>query len=184
MMSRFASIATGVTMREVVLGLGSNIGDSAAILQGAVRDISAAEGLVVTNVSAVFETDPVGGPEQRAFLNAVVLAETTLLNHELLATVQAVEQHWLRTREVHWGPRTLDIDIVAVGDEVYEDPDLTIPHALAHERAFVLVPWADVDPDAWLVGHGLVVDLLAVMDDSGVRRTSILLEAPQAEPED
>jgi 2-amino-4-hydroxy-6-hydroxymethyldihydropteridine diphosphokinase len=165
-------------MREVVLSLGSNVGDSPVILQGAVRDLSAAEGIIVTDVSAVFETDPIGGPEQRAFLNAIVLAETTLLNHELLAGVQAVEQHWLRTREVHWGPRTLDVDIVAVGDEVYEDPDLTIPHRLAHERAFVLVPWVDVDPDAWLVGHGPVGDLLAGLDVSGVRRTSVRLDVP------
>lgn len=171
-------------MGEVVLSLGSNVGDSAAILQGAVRDLAATEGLVITDVSSVYETDPVGGPEQRAYLNAVVIGYTSLRHHELLAAVQSVEQHWLRTREVHWGPRTLDIDIVAVGDETYEHPDLSIPHRLAHERAFVLVPWADVDPDARLVGRGLVRDLLVEMDLSGVRPSSVCLEVPQPQSGD
>jgi 2-amino-4-hydroxy-6-hydroxymethyldihydropteridine diphosphokinase len=168
-------------MRDVVLGLGSNMGDSVAILQGAVNDLSTTEGLAITAVSSVFETDPVGGPEQPVFLNAIVLGRTTLLNHELLSAVQAVEQHWLRTREVHWGPRTLDVDIVAVGDEVYEHPDLSIPHRLAYERAFVLVPWLDVDPDAELVGSGSVSGLLADMDLSGVRRTTARLSVPLAD---
>lgn len=165
-------------MRDVVLGLGSNIGDSAAILQGAVNDLSAAEGLTVLAVSGAFETDPVGGPEQPVFLNAICLAQTTLLNHELLVATQAVEQHWLRRREVHWGPRTLDVDIVAVGDERYRDPDLCIPHALAHERAFVLVPWLDVDPNASLVGYGAVRELVTHMDTSGVRATTVALTVP------
>ena len=167
-------------MRDVVLGLGSNIGDSPAILQGAVNDLAAADGLSVVAVSGVFETDPVGGPEQPVFLNAICLATTTLLNHELLADVQAVEQHWMRTREVHWGPRTLDVDIVAVGREKYEHPDLSIPHALAHERAFVLVPWLDVDPHAYLVGHGRVADLVSSMDVSGVRAVTCGWPCPGA----
>ncbi len=90
-------------MRSVALGLGSNLGDSDRILQGAVDGLSAIEGLVLTAVSPVYETDPVGGPEQPAFLNAVALGRTTLRDHELLAAVQSVEQHWHRTREVHWG---------------------------------------------------------------------------------
>lgn len=165
-------------MRSVVLSLGSNLGDSAAILQGAINDLAATDGLNLLAASAAFETDPVGGPEQKAYLNAICLAETSLLNHELLAATQAVEQHWLRTREVRWGPRTLDIDIVAVGDEQYHHPDLAIPHALAHERAFVLVPWLDVDPHATLVGHGSVRELLAGLDASGVRPTAVVLTVP------
>jgi 2-amino-4-hydroxy-6-hydroxymethyldihydropteridine diphosphokinase len=165
-------------MRDVVLALGSNVGDSAAILQGAVNDLAATDGLHMLATSSVFETDPVGGPEQRAYLNAICLAETSLLNHELLAAVQAVEQHWLRMREVHWGPRTLDVDIVAVGDEQYHHPDLVIPHPRAHERAFVLVPWLDVARAATLVGHGSVRDLLAGLDASGVRPTTVVLTVP------
>lgn len=169
--------------REVVLGLGSNLGDSIVILQGAVLDLAAVEGLEITASSAVFETDPVGGPDQPMFLNAVLLGRTTLRNHELLAAGQEVEQHWQRTRDVRWGPRTLDVDIVAMGDERADDPDLTIPHRLAHERAFVLVPWLDVDPEAELIGWGSVAALLHDLDTSGVRRTDLRLDVP-APPED
>jgi 2-amino-4-hydroxy-6-hydroxymethyldihydropteridine diphosphokinase len=168
-------------IRDVVLGLGSNLGDSAAILQGAVDDLASTHDIEVTSVSAVFETDPVGGPDQPVYLNAVVLARTPMRNHEILAVAQGVEQHWLRTREVRWGPRTLDVDIVAIEDETYDDPDLTIPHRLAHERAFVLVPWLDVDPDAVLVGHGSVRNLLEGLDVSGVRPTAVRLVVPVPE---
>jgi 2-amino-4-hydroxy-6-hydroxymethyldihydropteridine diphosphokinase len=166
-------------MRDIVLGLGSNVGDSAVILQGAVDDLGATEGITITAVSSVFETDPVGGPEQPAFLNAVAIGRTSLLDHELLAATQAVEQHWHRTREVRWGPRTLDIDIVAIDEETIDTPDLLVPHPLAHERAFVLVPWQDVDPGGYLVGHGPVADLLVVVDASGVRPTSVTLTSPR-----
>jgi 2-amino-4-hydroxy-6-hydroxymethyldihydropteridine diphosphokinase len=171
-----------VAARQVVLGLGSNIGDSAAILQGAVNDLVSTPGVDVTAVSAVFETDPVGGPEQPVYLNAVLLAQSALLSHEILAVAQGVEQHWLRTREMHWGPRTLDVDIVAIEGETHDDPDLTVPHRLAHERAFVLVPWYDVDPGAVVEGRGRVADLLVGMDTSGVRPTTVHLVVPTAEP--
>jgi 2-amino-4-hydroxy-6-hydroxymethyldihydropteridine diphosphokinase len=162
-------------MRSVVLGLGSNMGDSGGILQGAVDDLDAIEGLELTDVSAVYETDPVGGPEQPVFLNAVALGRTALRDHELLAAAQAVENRWHRTREVRWGPRTLDIDVVAIDEDRSDDPYITVPHPLAHERAFVLVPWLDVDPDATIAGRGRVADLLVDVDDSGVRRTGITL---------
>jgi 2-amino-4-hydroxy-6-hydroxymethyldihydropteridine diphosphokinase len=163
------------TVRSVVLSLGSNMGDSAAILQGAVDDLVATEGLEVTAVSAVFETDPVGGPEQKAFLNAVVLGRTSLRDHELLSAVQAVENHWHRTREVRWGPRTLDADVIAVDLDRSDDPRITIPHPLAHERGFVLVPWLDVDPEAVLAGHGRVDELMATVDCTGVRPSAVTL---------
>ena len=172
-MSRSAS--AGAVVRSFALGLGSNLGDSGAILQGALDDLQAAEGLEITGASAVYETDPVGGPDQPAFLNAVVLGRTSLRNHELLAAAQAVEQRWHRRREVRWGPRTLDIDVLAIDDEQSDDPDLTIPHPLAHERAFVLVPWLDADPDAVIAGHGRVADLVAHVDTSGVRMTDLPL---------
>ena len=160
---------------DIVLGLGSNLGDSALILQGAVDDLCAVQGIDIDAVSPVYETDPVGGVEQPAFLNAVAVGRTTLLDHELLAQTQAVEQHWHRTREVHWGPRTLDIDIIALGDRRVSTPDLTVPHPRARERAFVLVPWLDLDPDAVVPGSGAARELLAVLDASGVRRTSLVL---------
>ena len=156
-MSRSAS--AGAVVRSVALGLGSNLGDSGAILQGALDDLQAAEGLEITGASAVYETDPVGGPDQSAFLNAVVLGRTSLRNHELLAAAQAVEQRWHRRREVRWGPRTHDIDVLAIDDE----------------QSFVLVPWLDADPDAVIAGHGRVADLVAHVDTSGVRMTDLPL---------
>lgn len=162
-------------MTPVVLALGSNMGDSAAILQGALDDLGAIDGLVLDRVSAVFETDPVGGPDQDAYLNAIVLGATTLEPRALLAATQAVEQTWHRTREVRWGPRTLDVDIIAMGDVEMDSEDLAIPHPRAHERGFVLVPWHDADAEARLVGHGSVAELLARVDATGVRRTGTSL---------
>jgi 2-amino-4-hydroxy-6-hydroxymethyldihydropteridine diphosphokinase len=168
-------------MPNVVLGLGSNLGNPAAILQGAVDDLAACPGVTLTAVSGVYETDPVGGPQQSPYLNAVVLASTTLDGLGLLETTQGVEQKWHRVRDVRWGPRTLDIDILAVEDQVSSDPQLMLPHPRAHERAFVLVPWNDVDPDGRLPGHGTVTQLLRGLDRSGVRPTSIALSIPASE---
>ncbi len=165
-------------MPEVALALGSNLGDSAAILQGAVDDLCAVEGLTLETVSAVYETDPVGGPDQDPYLNAVVVGRTTLTGPELLAATQAIEQAWHRVREVRWGPRTLDIDIVAMGDDVVDTDDLTVPHPRAHERAFVLVPWHDADPGARIPGRGPVADRLAECDATGVRPTDVVLHLP------
>ncbi len=170
-------------MTEVVavLALGSNLGDSAAILQGAVDDLRGVAGLEPFAVSSVYETDPVGGPEQKCYLNAIVLARTSLTPEELLAATQGVEQSWHRTRDVRWGPRTLDVDIIALGDERVDTPDLVIPHPRAHERAFVLVPWAEVDPEAVLVGSGPVRDLVRVVGSDGVRPSSVRLTLPVGE---
>jgi 2-amino-4-hydroxy-6-hydroxymethyldihydropteridine diphosphokinase len=159
----------------VVLALGSNLGDSAAILQGALAELGRVPGLQPLRVSGVYETDPVGGPEQDAYLNAVVLARCALDPAALLAETQRIEKAWHRQRDVRWGPRTLDIDIIAFGDTVMTSPDLDLPHPRAHERAFVLVPWRDVDPDAVVPGRGAVADLLADADASGVRRTDVVL---------
>lgn len=162
-------------MRDAVLALGSNIGDSAATLRGAVEALSATEGIDVVAVSRVVETDPVGGPEQDVYLNAVVLIRTALESADLLGVCQRIEADFERVREVRWGPRTLDVDVIAVQGVVSDDPVLTLPHPRAHERGFVLVPWADVDPDAVVPGHGRVADLLEGVDVSGVRPTEIVL---------
>lgn len=161
--------------RDVTLALGSNVGDSPAILQGAVRDLEAVPGLEIAAVSRVFETEPVGGPEQGAYLNAVVVGRTSLDGAHLLAATQAIELAWHRTRETRWGPRTLDVDIITIGDEVIRTDDLVVPHPLAHERSFVLVPWCDVEPDARIVDIGAVGDLLAGTDVSGVRPSDVVL---------
>ena len=165
-------------MHEVALALGSNMGDSAAILQGAIDDLASVDGIRVVAVSPAYETDPVGGPEQEPYLNAVLLALTELDPWELLAVTQSIEQHWHRVREVRWGPRTLDIDILAIDAETVDSDDLVVPHPRAHERGFVLVPWADVAPDAVIPGHGVVAELRHDVGSHGVRAADVVLHVP------
>jgi len=156
--------------RAVVLALGSNLGDRQEILREAAGAIARIEGVVVEQVSPVYETMPVGGPSQPDYLNAVVLARTTLPSRDLLDRLHEVEAEFDRVRLVRWGPRTLDIDIITVEGERSDDPELTLPHPRAHERAFVLAPWHDVDPDAVLPGYGPVADLLKSADASGIKQ--------------
>jgi 2-amino-4-hydroxy-6-hydroxymethyldihydropteridine diphosphokinase len=146
---------------RVVLALGSNLGDRLANLQGAVDTLLGPPGLDYLAVSPVYETAPVGGPSQPNFLNAVLLASTMLPARAILARGQAAEAALHRVRTVTWGPRTLDVDVIAYDDVVSDDPVLTLPHPRAHERAFVLVPWHDVDPAAVIPGRGRIADLLA-----------------------
>lgn len=129
-------------------------------------------------VSPVYETVPVGGPAQPDYLNAVLLARTSLPSLALLDRLHEVEAAFDRVREVRWGPRTLDIDIITVDGETSDDPELTLPHPRARERAFVLAPWHDADPRAVLPGHGPVSALLAATDASGVRRSALELSLP------
>jgi len=142
-----------------VLSVGSNLGDRQGILADAVDAVRRIDGVRVEKVSPVYETVPVGGPPQPDFLNAVVLAQTTLASPVLLDRLHEVEAEFDRVRVVRWGPRTLDIDIITVAGEHSDDPGLTLPHPRAHERAFVLAPWHDVDPDAVLPGYGPVAEL-------------------------
>jgi 2-amino-4-hydroxy-6-hydroxymethyldihydropteridine diphosphokinase len=167
--------SNGLAVHEVALAIGSNMGDSAVILQGAIDDLASVDGISIVAVSPAYETDPVGGPEQDAYLNAVVLAFTELDPWALLAVTQSIEQHWHRERLVRWGPRTLDIDILAIDAETVDSDDLVVPHPRAHERAFVLVPWAEVAADALIPGHGRVGDLREQVDASGVRPSAVVL---------
>ncbi len=158
-------------IRQVVFALGSNLGDPISNLQGAVSSLRDTPDVIVVDVSSVYETDPVGGPEdQQPYLNAVVLAETTLDETTLLERAQAIEDAYGRVRQEQWGPRTLDVDLIVVGRSVVDRPNLRLPHPRAHERAFVLLPWAEIEPAGEIPGHGLVVDLLEHVDTSGVRR--------------
>ena len=154
---------------RTVLSLGSNLGDRLAMLQGAVDALADTPGLRVVAVSPVYETDPVGGPEQEDYLNAVVLVEGRHRPRTLLERALAIENAFDRVRDVRWGPRTLDVDVVAVGDLEVAEPDLQVPHPRAAERAFVLVPWLDVDPAAVLPGAGPVADLVDAVGRAGVR---------------
>ena len=161
---------TGTTGQHIVLALGSNLGDRLATLQGAVQDLGKEPGLTLTGLSPVYETEPAGGPPQPDYLNAVLIARTTLTPEALLQRCQRVEQAFHRTRQEVWGPRTLDVDIIVYGDLVSDDPALTLPHPRARGRAFVLAPWLDAEPAAQLTGQGPVPALLATVDRSGVRR--------------
>jgi 2-amino-4-hydroxy-6-hydroxymethyldihydropteridine diphosphokinase len=159
----------GNGLRAVVLSLGSNLGDRMAHLQLGV-DVLIAGGLACPAVSGVYETAPVGGPEQDPYLNAVLLATSSLPAHDILRLCIAAESAAGRVRTVRWGPRTLDVDIIAWGDVSSADLELTLPHPRAHERAFVLAPWLELDANAVLPGRGKVADLLAAIGTGGVRR--------------
>lgn len=160
---------------RAVLGLGSNLGDRLEMLQGAVDALVDAPGIDVVAISPVYETDPIGGPEgQPAFLNAVIIVNTSMPARTLFERCLAVEDTFERVRDVRWGPRTLDIDVITYGDTVSRAEDLTIPHPRAAERAFVLVPWHDIEPDGELIGYGSIADLLAKLDRAGVSRSSDL----------
>ena len=167
-------------LRRAVLALGSNLGQRLASLQGAVHCLADTPGVRVVATSPVYETAPVGGPADAGdFLNAVVVIDTTLSSSRLLARVRAIEDAFGRERGAPGAPRTLDIDILVLGQRRSDSADLTLPHPRAHERAFVLRPWSDVDPDAELPGHGRVTDVLAALDGSGVRRRDDLALDPQ-----
>jgi len=162
----------------VVIALGANLGDVQPTLEAAVRQLADVDGLQITAVSDLFETDPVGGPDQPVFLNLVVLARTRLPASGLLTELHAIEADHGRVRETRWGARTLDLDLIQYGapdsgsDQVSLDPELMLPHPRAHERAFVLAPWLSLDAEAELrVGEALVpvAELLERADDAGIR---------------
>ena len=172
---------------RAVLALGANLGDPAATLERAVLDLDATAGVEVVAASPVVESAPVGGPAQGRYLNAVVLVDTTLSPRDLLHAGQDVEQAHGRTREVRWGPRTLDVDVVSYAEARLDAAGLLLPHPRAATRRFVLLPWSLVDPGAVLSEHGFarpVVDLLAELlddeDDVVVRPDLVLPHASDA----
>ena len=134
-------------MPQAVVALGSNIGESQTILQQAIADINQLPNTKVLAISNLYETAPVGGPEQDSFLNAVILVSTDLNPSQLLTSLHDVEAKHGRTREIHWGPRTLDLDLLDYENFTSHEKSLAVPHPRAHERGFVLAPWADVAPD-------------------------------------
>ena len=163
---------------RVVIALGANLGAVRPTLEAAVRALADVDGLRITAVSDLFETDPVGGPDQPVYLNAVVLARTRLAPFTLLTELHAIEADHGRVRETRWGARSLDLDLIQYGDPgsgselLSQDPELMLPHPRAHERAFVLAPWFAVNAEAQLrVGEALipVSELLERADQDGIR---------------
>lgn len=133
------------------LALGSNLGDRLRALQRAVELLDSRPGIDVVRSSRVYETDPVG-PQQPAYLNAVVEIRTELEPHGLLKEAQAVEDELGRVRAERWGPRTIDVDVLTFDERTVDEPDLVVPHPRMHERGFVLVPLGELDPDPMLPG--------------------------------
>ncbi|KHL19307.1 2-amino-4-hydroxy-6-hydroxymethyldihydropteridine diphosphokinase [Mumia flava] len=159
-------------IRQAVVSVGSNLGERINNVQGAVAALADTPEVTVVSVSSVYETVPVGAPPgSRDFLNAVVLIDTTLTVHTLLDRCQAIEDAFGRERtEDQNAPRTLDVDLIVVGSRVASDDRLTLPHPRAHERAFVLVPWMELDLEGEIPGKGFVADLVQGLDTAGVKR--------------
>jgi 2-amino-4-hydroxy-6-hydroxymethyldihydropteridine diphosphokinase len=143
---------------KVVIALGSNIGDTNSHLHHAISELGRV--IEIKKVSSFYKTAPIGGPVQDDYLNAVLLGESDLDPLDLLVIMQEIETMAGRTREVQWGPRTLDLDLIACGDHQIQEPHLELPHPRAHERAFVLEPWLEIDPEGLLTGYGPIADLL------------------------
>lgn len=131
----------------VFIGIGANLGDRKKTLQEAVLLLNAESNVSVVAVSSVYETDPVGVLDQPKFLNAVLQIETDFCAQDLLDCLLAVEKRFGRVRKIHWGPRTLDLDILFFRDAIIHQPGLKVPHPHLHEREFVLVPLCDLVPD-------------------------------------
>ena len=144
---------------KAVLSLGSNLGDRQGTLSAASEALNEIGEVIA--LSNFFENPAVGGPPQPDFLNAVLILETDLDPQELLRVCQAIEIVFGRQRDVHWGPRTLDIDLITCDDLVLDSDVLILPHPRAGERRFVLEPWLEIDSTAYLPGRGRVSEILA-----------------------
>jgi 2-amino-4-hydroxy-6-hydroxymethyldihydropteridine diphosphokinase len=159
-------------IRRCVVALGSNLGERISKIQGGVAALADTPGVFVTAVSSLYETEPVDAPEgSESFLNAVVLLDSTLPAHLLLDRALAIEAAFGREPGGERNaPRPLDVDLIVVGKRKASEDELTLPHPRAHERAFVLVPWHEVEPDGEIPGVGPIAELLEKVDQSGVLR--------------
>ncbi len=157
-------------MTEVVLSLGSNLGDRLGNLKSAIEQLSSRHIMSDINTSSVYETAPIGGPEQEDFLNIVCIGKTTHEPVSFLQEIQSIENDLGRTRTVRWGPREIDIDIITFGDVLLNSPTLDIPHARAFQRAFVLMPWLELDEEALLPGFGPASQFLTKIGNQDIIR--------------
>ncbi|MDR1852253.1 MAG: 2-amino-4-hydroxy-6-hydroxymethyldihydropteridine diphosphokinase [Propionibacteriaceae bacterium] len=155
---------------KAVLSLGSNIGNREDYLARARKALAQTPGVQLVKTSGIYETEPFGTFAQRDFLNQIVIADITITAEELLERALSIEADLGRVRVQDKGPRTVDIDLIQVGDVLSNTPKLTLPHPAAHERAFVLVPWLEADPQAVLPGFGPVKELVGTVNATSVRR--------------
>ncbi len=152
---------------KAVVALGSNLGDRFDYLQKAINEISSLKEIEISKISSVYETLPVGGPEQGNYLNAVITLATKLEAEELLLKLFLIELNLGRQREVVWGPRTIDLDLIWFDDQTINLDNLVLPHPRAHERCFVIKPWLEIDPKA-RIGNIEIQEFLKQLDCSGV----------------
>ena len=144
---------------KAVIALGANIGNPLENLEIALSLLR--ESTEVISVSSFYTTAPVGGPAQPDYLNAVCIIESELPALDLLSLLQGIEKSLGRERSEHWGPRTIDLDLIQYGGVLSKSTELELPHPRAHERRFVLEPWLEIDANAVLLSHGRVDQLLA-----------------------
>ena len=153
-------------MVKTYISLGSNMGDRKKYLKQALEMMNKLDDIRVVKVSRLYETAPVGKTDQNWFLNAVVQLETSLSPEALLKALQNIEHTLDRKRDIRWGPRTIDLDIIAYGQIERTGPLLTIPHPRAHQRAFVLMPLSDIEPSFSFPNGEKVSSLLATLENS------------------
>ena len=159
-----------MTLRQAWIGLGGNIGDVPATFRSALSSLGSCPGIRVVRVSRHYRTPAWGVTEQPDFINAVAEVASTLDPPALLSSLQSVERQHGRDRahEQRWGPRTLDLDLLAIADIIFDSPALQVPHPRLADRAFVLVPWVEIAPDLALPGLGRIADLCDALDRSGI----------------
>ena len=143
---------------KAVISLGANIGNPEEQMQLAIAMLREATDVIA--LSSIYTTEPVGGPEQPNYLNAICIAESELPAADLVALLHGIEKTLGRERVERWGPRTIDLDLIQYGTILSSAQELELPHPRAHERKFVLEPWLEVEPDAILLTHGKVSELL------------------------
>lgn len=158
-------------MTQALIAFGGNLGDARATIAAAVAALCDGRAVTLLRRSADYRTPPWGVAGQPPFINACILADTTLTPRDLLARAQAVERDFGRdrSRETRWGPRTLDIDLIAYGDLALDEPGLVLPHPRLFERAFVLVPLAEIAADMMITGRR-IGDAAAAVDRTGIER--------------
>jgi len=152
---------------KAIVALGSNLGDRLNFLQSAVNEINYLPEVHVSKISSVYETLPIGGPEQGSYLNAVISLNTDLEADELLLKLLLIELNLGRQREIAWGPRTIDLDLIWFEDQTINLENLVLPHPRAHERCFVIKPWLEIEPNA-RIGNTEIKEFLKDLDCSGV----------------
>jgi 2-amino-4-hydroxy-6-hydroxymethyldihydropteridine diphosphokinase len=152
---------------KAVVALGSNLGDRFDYLQKAINEINSLTDIEILQISSVYETLPVGGPEQGNYLNAIVTLNTKFEAEELLLKLLLIELNLGRQREIAWGPRTIDLDLIWFEDQTINLENLVLPHPRAHERCFVIKPWLEIEPKA-RIGNTEIREFLKNLDCSGV----------------